>query len=309
MKKTISVLSLTLGLLMTIGFISCGGSDSEKGENSEEQVVYDSGDFDFSAKNSDGVTLYYNYINAEEVEVTYAYSTNYDGYYGGYGYEKVKKIRIPSTVTTNGRTLKVTRIGKNAFSIESGGAMESITIPNSITSMGAGALGSTEKIIVSDIGAWCKIKFESAPLYMVGGGRHIYSNDNSEITNLVIPSGVTSISDSAFEGCESITAISLPATLESIGENAFMNCQITSITIPKSIKEIGKGALNTPTLTTAVISLMEEPFYFSSYFDYIFSDKTHKNATLYVPVGTLSKYKETNGWNSFLFIKEGTGAN
>ena len=300
MKKMIFVLSLTLGLLVSAGLVACGSSDSEDEKGSGEQQVYDSGSFDFSAKNSDGVTIYYNYLNSEEVEVTFAKN---DYYYGYLGYEKLKKIRIPSTVTTNGRTLKVTRIGKEAF-VTSEGLLQSIAIPNSITSMGDGALGFAEKIIVSDIAAWCNIKFESAPLYLGGvGGRHIYSNENTEITSLTIPSGVTTIADEAFEGCESITEISLPSTLEKIGKSAFSDCYIKAITIPASVKEIGDYALSTSTLLT-VTSLMEEPIPFAVAFGSWFADKTFKNGTLYVPKGTLSKYKEANGWSNFLYIEE-----
>lgn len=297
MKKMIFVLSLIWGLLVSAGLVSCGG-DSDDGGGSSEQKVYESGSFDFSAKNSDGTTIYYNVLNAEEAEVTYASKGNY----GNLGYEKIRNVRIPSTVMNNGRTLKVTRIGKEAFQTTES-LPESITIPNTITSIGAGGLGFAEKIVVPDIAAWCNIKFESAPLYLVGGGRHIYSNENTEITSLTIPSGVTSISDEAFDGCESITEISLPSTLEKIGKHAFSDCYIKAITIPASVKEIGDYALSTSTLLT-VTSLMEEPIPFAVAFGSWFADKTFKNGTLYVPKGTLSKYKEANGWSNFLYIEE-----
>lgn len=38
----------------------------------------------------------------------------------------------------------------------------------------------------------------------------------------------------------------------------------------------------------------------------IFSKNTFYNATLYVPSGTVEKYKEKQGWNMFSYIKEGT---
>lgn len=36
-----------------------------------------------------------------------------------------------------------------------------------------------------------------------------------------------------------------------------------------------------------------------------FSSETFKNATLYVPVGTINKYKTNDGWRQFAFIQEG----
>lgn len=50
-----------------------------------------------------------------------------------------------------------------------------------------------KKVIVKDIAAWCGITFyasNSNPLYYA---KHVYSDENTEIIDLVIPSGVTSI--------------------------------------------------------------------------------------------------------------------
>ena len=58
-----------------------------------------------------------------------------------------------------------------------------------------------------------------------------------------------------------------------------------------------------------VISLIENPFTItgktSGY--RTFSQNTFNNATLYVPKGTIDKYKATGGWKDFVFIDEGTG--
>jgi hypothetical protein len=55
-----------------------------------------------------------------------------------------------------------------------------------------------------------------------------------------------------------------------------------------------------------VVSLIQDPFDLSN--DWVvpqFTSNTFENATLYVPVGTINKYKTKNGWKDFVHIKEG----
>ena len=63
------------------------------------------------------------------------------------------------------------------------------------------------------------------------------------LTNLTIPSSVTSIGESAFEYCRGLTSLTIPSSVTSIGESAFRYCSgLTSLTIPSSVTSIGESA-------------------------------------------------------------------
>ena len=58
--------------------------------------------------------------------------------------------------------------------------------------------------------------------------------------DIVINEGVTKIGDSAFNGCSSITSVSMPNTVTNIGDSAFYNCSsIKTAKIPEGIQTIG----------------------------------------------------------------------
>lgn len=66
--------------------------------------------------------------------------------------------------------------------------------------------------------------------------------DISSIKNVVINTGVTSIGDFAFGGCESLTSINIPSSVTSIGIFAFFGCEnLTSINIPNEVTRIECG--------------------------------------------------------------------
>ena len=56
------------------------------------------------------------------------------------------------------------------------------------------------------------------------------------LSEIVIPSSVTSIGDSAFDTCSSLSEIVIPSSVTSIGERAFSSCtSLKYISIPKSV--------------------------------------------------------------------------
>ena len=64
--------------------------------------------------------------------------------------------------------------------------------------------------------------------------------DCESITSVTIPNGILSIGASAFEGCKSLTNVVIPNSVNSIGDSAFEACgSLTNIVIPDSVASIG----------------------------------------------------------------------
>ena len=67
----------------------------------------------------------------------------------------------------------------------------------------------------------------------------------SSLTFVTIPDSVTSIGERAFSGCSSLTFVTIPDSVTSIGERAFSGCSgLTSVTIGNSVTSIGKYAFD-----------------------------------------------------------------
>ena len=65
-----------------------------------------------------------------------------------------------------------------------------------------------------------------------------------EITSVVAEEGVTHLPEFAFYGCENLTSVSLPGTLENIAGAAFFGCKsLVSITLPKSLDVFTTGTV------------------------------------------------------------------
>ena len=64
----------------------------------------------------------------------------------------------------------------------------------------------------------------------------------SKITSVVMPNGLTTLADGAFNGCTSLNNVGWSPALTSIGMTAFYNTGLTSITIPEGVTSIGYQA-------------------------------------------------------------------
>ena len=93
--------------------------------------------YDFSAVCSTGQTLYYNIMDATNhyVMITCPRTADYSNCWSGYT-KPTGNIILPESVQYDGITYSVTSIGSYAF-CECTGLTGSLTIPNSVTTIGS----------------------------------------------------------------------------------------------------------------------------------------------------------------------------
>ena len=200
----------------------------------------------------------------------------------------------------------VTSISYGAFN---GCKFNSVSIPSTLASISDFAFNGVgaNTVYIQDLAAWCGIKFGSGPSNPLFGAQHFFVN-REEVTNLVIPDGVTEISDYAFYECAALTSVNTGNTVKSIGYYSFTGCDnLNTVTIGKSVTSIDVAFFCCKELKS-VTSLIEDPFEIGkntfTYRETADDPIKAPNATLYVPVGTKAKYEATKGWNSFTNIME-----
>ena len=198
------------------------------------------------------------------------------------GCSDLTSVTIPNSVTS---------IGYYAFSGCTG--LTSITIPNSVTNIGRYAFQDCSGLTSVTLNSDAVVSKTSSSFYLA----KIFGE---QVTEYIIGDDVTSIGNYAFRYCKKLISVTISNSVASIGSNAFSRCiGLTSITIPNSVTSIGENAFNDCTGLTSIISHIKKPFYIKTN---VFSDETYNNAMLYVPYGTMEKYKAESGWENFKII-------
>ena len=141
-----------------------------------------------------------------------------------YDCRSLTSINIPDTVT---------RIGDSAF--ENCNSLISITIPSSVIAIGINPFGGCHADLKNESKAFI---YEHHVLF--NKDKTIIISYRAKEASYAIPDSVTSIGESAFSFCNSLTSINIPDSVNDIGDGAFAGCKsLTSINIPNSVKRIG----------------------------------------------------------------------
>ena len=162
-----------------------------------------------------------------------------------YDMSVLASITIPNSVTS---------IGGGAFSGCS--SLTSVTIPNSVTSIGTYAFqgcSSLSSVTIPnnvtsiEAGAFsgCSSLTSITLPDSIKNIKYWTFESCSSLTSITIPNSVTYIDYNAFRGCSSLTSVTIGESVSEIGNSAFENCtSLTSITIGESVSKIGYSAFS-----------------------------------------------------------------
>ena len=169
------------------------------------------------------------------------------------GCKSLRSLVIPDSVTS---------IGDGAFS--SCSSLRSLVIPGSVTSIGDGAFSSCSSLrslVIPDSvvnikgNPFChwKGKLECLSASFIYEDNVLFNMDksklisfrNQEAKSFIIPDGVKSIGNRAFDYCYSLISISIPNSVTSIGDESFIDCSsLSNLVIPNSVTSIGAWAFD-----------------------------------------------------------------
>lgn len=138
-------------------------------------------------------------------------------------------LRIPDSVTHNGKTYEVTSV-----------IYQALTGNRKITEL---HVPGTVKVIESSAFEGCiNLKKISLSEGLAEIGDYVFQ-DCTSLKDCVLPQTVSKLGEAVFRGCDHLKSIVLPQCLTEIPYKMFMGCfKLQSVNIPASVKHIGDYA-------------------------------------------------------------------
>lgn len=151
------------------------------------------------------------------------------------GCASLQELRLTDAVAT---------IGRSAF--EGCVALKELYIPDGLVEIGAHALDATpyQEALTGDFavtksGVLLAARGSSTEITVPSDVKRI-AFTRADVTSVIVPEGVLTLSSGAFADCTALKEISLPSSLTAIGQEAFKNCSsLSSFTAPAGLAALG----------------------------------------------------------------------
>lgn len=226
-------------------------------ENSAGENIGESETLEVSITDEETYTAVYVEVPVGSTGLTYTYNEELGGYEVSMGSCTDTEVLIP--VSYSGKP--IVKIAEYGFKDQ---AITSVTIPDSVTSIGDFAFQGCAKLTSPDLpngissfgwgvfyGCQSIVNIE-LPDTLTSIGRSSFE-DCTNLVSIEIPEGVESIGHYMFSGCKSLAYVKIPDSVTSIGNYAFRYCEkLSSIDLPDSVMEMGIQVFNGCTALTTI---------------------------------------------------------
>lgn len=196
------------------------------------------------------------------------------------------------------------------YAFENCYSLDTVTVSANVSAIGEGAFFNSYL---------SRITVNSANTHYTSDGNGVLFNNektlliqyplNSDATSYVIPEGVTEIASGAFHNSLNLQNVSVPDSMESLGDYVFLFCSgLEFVHIPSSVTQIGEEVID---YTTAYICSDTENCYAKEYAEsngYDFKVCTeHESGTKVVASGKCGEYLTWTLYDNGELVISGTG--